>query len=79
MNGGRAVSRNGRRIDAHIIEINVLQESFHLFSTPATRCFSITGRIEIAASRCHHHWAEVSHVKHENARANPFCEPNRKL
>jgi hypothetical protein len=79
MDGGRAVSGNGRHIHSHTIEIDVLQESLHLSTTSPARCFSISGRIEIAASRCHHHWAEVSYVEHDNARANLLCESNRKL
>ena len=65
--------------DRNTIEIDALQESSHLFTTSPARCFGVSGRIVIPAGCRHHHRAEISHVKHDNARANLFCEPNRKL
>lgn len=61
----RAVSGNGRRSDWHTIEIDALQESLHLLTTSAPRCFDIDTRIVISAARRHHHRAEVSYVKHD--------------
>ena len=79
MDRGRAVSGNGRCTDRNTIEIDALQESSHLFTTSPARCFGVSGRIVIPAGCRHHHRAEVSHVKHDNARANLLCEPDRKF
>ena len=68
----RAVSGNGRCMEWNTIEIDALQESSHLFTTSPARCFGVSERIVIPAGCRHHHRAEVSHVKHDNARTNLF-------
>jgi hypothetical protein len=77
VNGARAVSGNGRRIDRNAIEINALQETFHLITTSAAGCFDIGRRIVIAAARGHHNRAKISDVDDDNARTNLLREPNR--
>ncbi len=51
----------------------------HLFTTSPARCFGVSARIVIPSGCRHHHRAEISHVKHDNARANLLCEPDRKF
>ena len=65
--------------DRNTIEIDALQESSHLFTTSPARCFSVSGRIVIPAGCRHHHRAEISHVKHDNARANLFANRTANL
>jgi hypothetical protein len=77
IDGGWAVSGNGRCIDWNTIEIDALQESSHLIATAAPRRVDVSRRIVRAAARCHHNRAKVSDVQDDNASTNLFGESNR--
>jgi hypothetical protein len=76
MDGGGAVSGNGKCIDWNTIEIDPFQESLHLIATSAPGRFDVSRRIIIAAGRRHHDRPEISDVQHDYARADIFGELN---
>jgi hypothetical protein len=77
IDGGGAISGNGKRVDRNAIEIDLLQESLHPIATSAPRCFEISRRMVIAAGRRHHNRTEIRHVHDDNARANLSGKPDR--
>ena len=77
VNGAGAVSNNGRRIDRNAIETNALQETLHLITTSAPRCFDISRRIIVAAARGHHYRAKISYVQDDDARTDVLSEFDR--
>jgi hypothetical protein len=44
------VSGNRSCSDWHLVEVNALQKSLHLFTTPALRCFGINAQIVLSSA-----------------------------